>query len=43
MTKFDVYLILSQVYVVGGLTIEKKRGFLNFGAIFWLILMLISW
>lgn len=41
MSKFDVFFITSQIYIVGSLISEKNRTFLNFFAVLWTVLMFI--
>lgn len=43
MNKSDVYLIISQIYCVGGLIIDKNRGFLYVFGTIWLILSFAAW
>lgn len=42
MSKFDVFLIISQIYLVGSLIGEKNRTVLNFFAVLWIVLMFIA-
>jgi len=43
MSKSDVFMIISQLYVVATLIVNKNIGWLVFGYWFWLILSLIAW
>lgn len=43
MTKSDVFMIISQIYIAGIFIVNKKDGLLVFGSWFWLILSLIGW
>lgn len=43
MTKSDAFLIISQIYCVGGLIVEGKKEFLYTAGLIWLILSIIIW
>lgn len=43
MTKGDAFLIISQIYCVGGLIVEGKKTFLYTAGWIWLIMSFIIW
>lgn len=43
MTKSDVFLIISQIYVVGSIITNYEKRFLTIIGWFWLILTFICW
>lgn len=43
MSKSEAFLIISQIYCVGGLIVESKKGFLYTVGWIWLIMSFIIW
>ncbi len=43
MSKSEAFLIISQIYCVGGLIVEGKKTFLYTAGWIWLILSIITW
>jgi hypothetical protein len=41
MTKSEVFLIISQIYCVGGLIVGGERGFLYTVGLIWLIMSIV--
>ena len=43
MSKSDVFMIISQIYVVGAFLSEKHKSFLNVFGFAWMLLSFVAW